>query len=305
VASGANAKLMTAAVCTRNRGSRITCTVESILASAHPHFELLIVDQSTNDEAADALVPFLADRRLRYVRSATQGLGRARNLCLQEARGDVIAFTDDDCSVPPDWLAKMAEVFAEQPEVAVAFCNVDAAPYDASTGFIPAYMRRGDRLLSTIRDKCTARAIGAGIAVRRAMAQAIGGFDERLGAGAEFPSCEDGDMAVRALLRGYKVYETSRVAVLHYGYRTFAEGTALSRRDWIGIGAAYAKPLTCGYWRFLPVPAYEFFVVALWPLVRSALRLQKPRGFARVTGFLQGLRLGWKTPVDRETLRFR
>jgi len=296
--------LITALVCTRNRGAGAAATVSSILASDHPNFEVVVVDQSTDDDTARALARFRADPRLRCLRSDTQGLGRARNVGLGCARSEVVAMTDDDCEVPPGWLDVMATVFAAHPGVAVAFCNVAAAPHDAEAGFIPAYRRAGDTLVSDIRGKREARGIGAGIAVRRPVVLALGGFDEMLGAGADFPSCEDGDMAVRALLRGHQVYETDAVAVLHAGFRTWEEGRVLSRRDWYGIGAAYAKPLRCGHWRFAAVPAYEFGRFALWPPVSDLLRGRRPRGLGRIGAFLRGFARGWRTPVDRQTLLF-
>lgn len=298
-------QLVTALICTRNRGSSLTSTVSSILTSTHPNFEILVVDQSTDGETRQALTPFLQDERLRYVHQAAQGLGRARNLGLAEARGEVVAMTDDDCAVPPHWLETMAGIFEDYPQVAVAFCNVNPAPHDSHKGFIPAYQRSGGKLLLNSLDKCAARGIGAGIAVRRESVLALGGFDAMLGAGARFPSCEDGDLAVRALLLGYNVYETDAVAVEHAGFRTWEEGRSLARRDWIAIGAAYAKPLKSGYWRFAVVPAYELGRFALWPPLWDLLRMRKPRGLGRIAAFLQGFVQGWRTPVDPRTLLFR
>jgi glycosyltransferase involved in cell wall biosynthesis len=296
--------LITALVCTRNRGGAAAATVASILASDHPNFEVVVVDQSTDDDTAEALAPLCADPRLRCLRSDTRGLGRARNVGLGHARSEVVAMTDDDCEAPADWLSVMAQAFAAHPNVAVAFCNVARAPHDQTAGFIPAYCRAGSVLLSDIRDKRAARGIGAGIAVRRPVVLALGGFDEMLGAGAAFPSCEDGDMAVRALLCGHEVYETDAVAVVHAGFRTWQEGRALSRRDWYGIGAAYAKPLKCGHWRFAAVLASEFGRFALWPPVADLLRGRRPRGLGRIGAFLRGFLRGWLTPVDRRTLLF-
>ena len=300
-----NGRLITALICTRNRGSSLTGAVSSILASTHPNFEIVVVDQSTDGETAQALLPLLQDKRLRYVPQVAEGLGRARNLGLAEAHGEIVAMTDDDCEVPPNWLITMSAIFDDFPKVAVAFCNVNPAPHDANAGFIPAYQRSGDKLLSNSFDKCAARGIGAGIAVRRETVLALGGFDAMLGAGARFPSCEDGDMAVRALLLGYNVYETDAVAVEHSGFRTWEEGRKLARRDWIAIGAAYAKPLKSGYWRFAVVPAYELGRFALWPPIWDMLRLHKPRGLGRVAAFLQGFVQGWQTPVDPKTLLFK
>jgi glycosyltransferase involved in cell wall biosynthesis len=297
--------LVTAVVCTRNRGESIVQTVETILANSFPCFELLVVDQSTDERTAVAVARFCTDERFRYIRSATKGLGAAHNIGLRAATADVVVITDDDCAVPPDWLEKMYIVFTQHPAVAVAFCNVAAAPHDSNAGFIPAYLRSESCLLRTIRDKLTARGIGAGMAVRRLPVLAMGGFDESLGCGAIFPSCDDGDIAVRALLRGHQVFETASVEVTHYGYRAFAEGRDLSRRDWVAIGAAYSKPLKAGYWRFWIVPAYEFFIIAIGSLVHETLRLKRPRGFTRVAAFISGFVQGIKTPIDRETLCFR
>ena len=298
-------QLITALVCTRNRGDSLLGAVSSILANAHPNFELIVIDQSTNEETAQAMTPFLGDARVRYLRSELTGVTKARNLGLAEARSEIVAFTDDDCEAPPDWLEIMAAVFAAHPAVAVAFCNVDPVPYDRTLGFIPAYQRTESLLLSHLRDKCAGRGMGAGMAVRRSVVQSFGGFDEMLGPGSVFASCEDGDLAARALLLGYQVYETAEVSVRHAGFRTWKEGRVLARRDWIGIGAAFAKPLKCGHWRFAVVPAYELGCHALWPPISDLLHLRKPSGLVRIVAFLQGFSRAWRTPVDPQTLRFR
>jgi GT2 family glycosyltransferase len=295
---------ITALVCTRNRGDSVARAVRSILANTHPDFRVVVVDQSDDDRSEQALAPLRDSPRLRYIRTPTRGLCRARNIGLRASGTEVVAITDDDCEVPPDWLAHMARIFAEHPRVAVAFCNVAPAPHDPKLGFIPCYLRRGDAVLRGVLDKCRARGIGAGMAVRRAMVLELGGFDEALGAGGMFPSCDDGDAAVRALLRGYEVYETDSVAVVHHGFRTYQEGVELTRRDWTGIGAAYAKPLKHGHWRFAVVPLYELLAFAVAPLVASTLRLRRPRGLRRISSFAWGFIQGLRTPVDPRTLLF-
>lgn len=299
------AESVTAVVCTRDRAEGLVHTIRTILASDHPDFDLVIVDQSSNDETAEAVAPFLGSSRVRYVRSESKGLGLAHNIALAHARSEVVAITDDDCEVPPDWLSKMAAVLAENPRVAVAFCDVDAAPCDTSKGFIPAYRCDGNRRLRRIRDKCGARGIGAGMAVRRSAVQRMGGFDESLGPGAVFPSCDDGDIAVRALLGGCEVLETSDVSVLHFGFRTWKEGRELALRNWYAIGAVHAKPLKAGRWSFWPVAAHEFLVHAAWPPVARLLQLRSPRPLTPVSAFLRGFVRGWLTPVDTATLCFR
>ena len=296
---------VTAVVCTRNRGAAIAAALHSLLANMPAQFELLIVDQSTSDDTQHAVAPFVADPRVRYVRSATVGLGRARNIGLRLAQTEVVAFTDDDCEVPPDWLAQMSRSFSEHPRVAVTFCSVTAGPHDVHAGFVPVYRCQGTRVLRRIGEKPRARGIGAGMAVRRRAMVELGGFDEELGAGATFPSWEDGDVASRALLGGYEVCETDRTAVVHFGFRSWEEGRRLSRRDWVGIGAGCAKPLRAGRWRFAAVALYELCACALWPGIRDVLRFKWPSGLGRAFYFAEGFVRGLGAPFDRKLLVFR
>jgi hypothetical protein len=149
-----------------------------------------------------------------------------------------------------------------------------------------------------------ARGIGAGMAIRRSCVEKLGGFDNFLGAGGMFPSADDRDIAIRALLCGYQVYETARVAVEHFGFRTWEQGKQLARRDFVGIGAAYAKPLKCGRWDFLEVAIFDFLNEALLPPLRDVLKLRRPRGLARISSFILGFYHGLVTPVDKTSIRF-
>lgn len=296
---------VTAMICTRNRGASIVAALESLLANTHPDFELIVVDQSTNDETAEAVRPFLGDARLRYLRSETSGLGRARNVGIAQARGEVIIMTDDDCEVESNWLEAIAAAFARHPKAAVVYCNVVPGPYDPEKGFIPAYAAPESRLMTSMRDWCAPHGIGAGMAVRRNVMEEIGGFDETFGAGGAFFSFEDSDVALRVLARGYHVYHTHETTVTHFGFRTWEEGRTLSQRDCFGIGAGYAKLLKCGMWRASLPWTYEVTTLVLLPLFQSLIRFKKPpvlvRGVSLGRGFWQGLR----APVDRAHVLYR
>jgi len=145
----------------------------------------------------------------------------------------------------------------------------------------------------------------AGMAVRREVILQFGGFDEALGPGSRFGSGDDWDITARALLKGWHVYESADLAIVHHGFRSFDEGRKHALRDWIAIGAVCAKPLRAGHWRAAVVPIYEFSVNALWPPVSDLLHGRKPRGLSRIRGFVQGFADGLRTPVDREKLLFR
>lgn len=295
--------LISALVCTCSRDRLVANTVASILANSHPHFELIVVDQSQDEETREGLRPFMDDRRLRYLKSATIGKGTALNLGLAETRGAIVAITDDDCTVPANWLERFASLFVTHPKVAVIFCCVQAGDYDRTEGFIPEYILQSDRLLTSLHDARDVHGMGAGMAVRRNMIEEIGGFDAMLGPGSRFPSADERDIGIRALLAGHHIYETASIVVKHFGYRTWQQGKQLARRDFIAIGAAYSKLLKCGHVELAYIPAYEFIRYALWPPIRDLLHLRQPRGIVRITAFLKGFTDGLRTPVDK-TMRF-
>jgi GT2 family glycosyltransferase len=279
-------------------------TVLSILANTYPNFELVVVDQSKDDDTQEALKSFSADPRLLYLKSTIIGKGDALNAGLRVTKGSTVVMTDDDCTVPTNWLEKFASIFDEHPKVAVAFCCVEAGDHDRAAGFVPDYIRVGDRMLTTMHDARHVRGLGAGIAVRRDMIEKMGGFDPMLGPGSKFHDCDDRDIAIRALLAGYHVYETSSVAVKHFGFRSWREGPQLARRNFLGIGATYSKFLKSGRIQLMYIPAREFIKYALWPPIRDVLHLRPPRGIVRITAFTKGFIDGLSTRVDRKTMMF-
>ena len=300
----ANRPAVSALVCTRNRGDSLTPTVRTILACKEID-ELVVLDQSVNEDTAAALAPFQSDPRLRYIRSETAGLGRAHNLGLAACRAEVVLITDDDCEVPPDWGQKFSAVFTENPRVAMAFCNTRPAPGDWPGGYIPTFERKGDLLLTKISDRCKENPIGAGMAVRRRVIQELGGFDELMGPGAPISSHEEDDMVLRCLLRGHHIFETDRTFVYHYGFRTVEESKMLTFRNYHGTGGGMAKLLKCRQWPILTIASYIVWATIALPLLRSVARLQKPRVISRITGFYKGFAQGLKMPTDSEKLIFR
>lgn len=289
---------------TYNRGVSIVDTLDSILQNHYPNFEIIVVDQSKNDLTEKAVQKYLSNPQFKYLHTDIQGAGRARNLGIAQAEGSLIAITDDDCIAPVNWLRVMADVFEKHPKVAVVITNVEPGEHDATKGFIPAYERTDSKLVKTIWEKRSARGIGASLALRKDAITSMGGYDNNLGPGAYFPDGDDIDLATRAILKGWHVYETHEVAVTHNGFRTWQEGKALSKRNWIGIGATYVKPLKCGYWKIIPIIFYEALYIALLPPLWNLLRLKKPNGLKQIFFFCEGFIKGLFTPVDRETIMY-
>ncbi len=252
----------------------------------------------------NALGAFRSDPRLRYYRSAVRGKGAALNEGIRAARGEIVVCTDDDCEAPPGWVMGMASALRSQPSAVVAFCTVTPVPHDTSAGYVPSYLLKRNRLLRSVSAICGGLGIGAGMALRRDFALSMGGLDEAFGPGARFPSADEWDIAMRALLTGHHVYETAELSIVHDGFRTFQEGRAHARRDWIALGAVCAKPLRALHLRAAIVPLWLFSTRAVWPPIEDALHLRKPRGLIRIVAFVEGFAQGLCIAVDPVTLRY-
>src|SRR5262245_24956414 len=81
-------------VCTRNRGENVARTIQTVMENHFRRFELVVIDQSTNVDAATAIEQFTTDPRFRYIHSATVGTGRSRNIGLTESKGGIVIYTD-------------------------------------------------------------------------------------------------------------------------------------------------------------------------------------------------------------------
>ena len=296
---------VTAIVCTKGRPNAAATVVASLLADKDECFELLVVDQTDGPETELALQPWRQDPRLHYRHSTSRGKGAALNEGMREARGAIVVCTDDDCQPPRNWVSNMARALESQPSAVIAFCQVIAVPHDQKAGYVPSYEFEKSRLLRSISAICGGLGLGAGMAVRRDFALSIGGFDECFGPGARFPSADEWDISMRALLRGKHVYEAAHLSIVHDGFRTFEQGRTHARRDWIALGAVCAKPILAGHMEAVIVPFWLFGTRALWPPISDLLHLRKPRGLGRMTAFGRGLAEGFATRVDRKTLRFK
>jgi len=295
---------VSAIVCTKNRSEPVSRVVASLLADPTEEFELLVIDQTEGTSTERALDPWRNDPRLRYRHSLTLGKGAALNEGIREAQGDIIVCTDDDCQPPLRWITSMASALRLQPSAVIVFCQVLPVAHDQTAGYVPTYLLRKDRLLRTVSAICGGLGLGAGMGLRRDFALAIGGFDESFGPGARFPSADEWDLAIRALLSGKHVYETAELSIVHDGYRTFEEGRKHARRDWMAIGAVCAKPLRAGRFEAIILPVWLLTTRALLPPLVDLFHLRRPRGFGRIAAFAQGFAQGIATAVDAKTLRF-
>lgn len=119
-------------VCVYNRARQVLPCLESLLASTFDDFEIVLVDDASTDESPEVLARFRDDhpeRSIRIVRNEiNQGISGARNAGIDAARGDLVFFTDSDCTVEPDWLQQMVAAFDDAHVSAVAGTVVEPPP---------------------------------------------------------------------------------------------------------------------------------------------------------------------------------
>jgi len=300
-----NASFVTVVVSTCNRGDAVLMAVESILANNYPFFEVRVVDQSDDDVTETALRPIFSDHRLCYLRTPTKGLAVGHNRAIQDARGELIAITDDDCVVPPDWIHQMERALLRDNRIGVVFGNVDVAAFDPAKGFIPGCSIVKPTLAKSPFQRRNGIGIGACMGIRRSTWTALSGFDEALGPGATFKSGEETDFGMRALVRGFYVYETPQVTLVHHGFRSWGDASRnLAYRNWYGVGAVIAKMLRCGYWLTLPIIVHMAFTIALGDIVRNLLARHRPLGVTSAVACYIGIWAGLVARVDRKRGHF-
>lgn len=217
------------ALCTRSRPRELARALASLAEQSSPPDEILVVD---NAPAGDGGTWELVRRdfpRARYVRESIPGLDFARNRALEEARGEVVAFLDDDAVASPGWSQALVAAF-EDPRVGACTGRVEPLAvategqriFEANGGF-----SRGSREIRLPRDAgkalggrpapaiawAVSMGCGASLAVRRSAALAAGGFDEALDMGPRLPGGGDHDMLWRLLGAGWEiVYEPAALA---------------------------------------------------------------------------------------------
>jgi glycosyltransferase involved in cell wall biosynthesis len=271
---------------TRNRPADALVCIKSILA-AEGVSELIVVDQSDGRATADALSA-LTDPRLCYVASTLRGATNGRNAGIESSHADVIAFTDDDCRVPADWVASLARIFASDPHVAVVCGRVRVPDELVAQGFAATFEPHVREWQGRFPPPGRDWGITANLAVRRDTFSSVGHFDGLLGPGAPLVCGEEPDFLFRVLKAGLKVINASEVVVDHLGVRPHGtESSKLSRVYAAGTGAAIFKHVRLG-----DPEATMLFLRHLRGCVRliwiNLTHLHRPLGIGYGLAFLSG-----------------
>jgi glycosyltransferase involved in cell wall biosynthesis len=283
---------------TRNRHAHALACSQSILAN-QGFLELIVVDQSDGTETKDALSA-IADPRLRYVATSTRGVTAARNLGIDMAGGDLVAFTDDDCRVELNWVETMKAVFEQDPEVAVVCGRVHVPEELRAAGFAESFEPEVREWQHRFPPFGRDWGITANLALRRDIVARVGKFDPMLGAGAPLRSGGEPDLLFRVLAAGLKIVNARECSVEHLGIRKYgAEAQRLMRGYGRGTGAALFKHVRLGDRQAMGVYA-GFLSANLRRVCGNLVRGRRPTGLGYLVAFVGGSVDSCRYRVDKQ-----
>src|SRR5512147_150058 len=131
----ADPTLVSVLVCAYNAGPLIERTLESLFAQTYRPLEIIVVDDGSTDNTWRILQSY--GSRIRAIRQSNGGLASARNVCLQEAKGDFLALMDHDDLCMPERIATQVTLLRERPEVGL--CSSDFSAFDETGVLAQSY----------------------------------------------------------------------------------------------------------------------------------------------------------------------
>jgi len=265
-------------VATRNRAQRLRALLDALAAQRDVRVEVVVVDDASTDATPDVLAGGVQGLDLRVCRRSAQGgPGAARNVGWREARAALVAFTDDDCSPAPGWLAALLAAYRERPG---AVLQGQTRPHPDEAGRQDGFSR--SQLVTSLSPHFQT----CNIAYPRELLERLGGFDEAFGHYAE-----DADLAWRAIEQGARAEFVPGALVHHAVHTPGALGQLRDSQRWADAVRAFARhpqmrsEFTRGiFWR----PSHEGLLLALAGL--ALRRRSKGLSLLLATPYLRHLR---------------
>jgi glycosyltransferase involved in cell wall biosynthesis len=204
---------------TYNRAQFLSLAVKSALNQMYNKYEILIVDDGSNDNTEEIVKSF-ASPKLRYIKKENEGRPKTRNKLIHEAKGEYILWLDDDDLLPENLLIEYSKILQKNPAVDIVYGNMQM--FDSQSGnklqlLIPIdYSQNNEHLLSNL---ISGKGITfAGSLMRKKMLTENNGFDE------EYLRAQDNELWSRIGLKTnfYKTNFTVYQYRIHEGCISFA-----------------------------------------------------------------------------------
>lgn len=295
-------------ICTRDRPEQLALCLRSLQNLSYPPHEIWVVDNAPNSDTTRQLIAQMPG--IQYVLEPRPGLSMARNTGIRHSTGDLIAFTDDDVLVHPEWITRLQQGFQDLRVMAVTGLMLPAEleteaqlifqggsggpgwryqPLTFDTQFFEDMKPRGVPVWRI--------GAGANMAFRRKAFELVGNFDERLGAGAAGCS-EDSELWYRVLAESWLCRYEPTAVVFHYHRRDLVSLKQQMYQYMRGHVAAlliqFARYKHWGNLRrlFVALPRYYFrrFLSGLLKGLRSSNRTL----LAEVLGCFSGVQFYWQ-----------
>jgi glycosyltransferase involved in cell wall biosynthesis len=194
-----------------NLGTYLPETLESLAAQTERNFDVVVVNDGSDDAATCRLLSGLDGPNMRVIHSERRGLPGARNLGVSHTAGEFLCMVDADDLLDPDYLERSVHTLTSRPDVAFA------------SHWLRAF---GDETWDWTPTDCTFPALlqtntvnGAAL-MRREMFDRLGGFDETMVDG-----CEDWEFWIRAVAAGF-----SGVIIPEFLFRYRRRADSMSRQ---------------------------------------------------------------------------
>lgn len=175
--------LISVVVCTHNRAALLNTALQTLCEQslAANEYEIIVVDNNSTDDTRSIVEKFIRTfSHVRYCHETKVGLSHARNRGWREARAEYVAYTDDDCKLPPQWLAVAKELIEQiSPDVFggphYAF-YITRKPRWFKDVYESRELDKSARKLSHVE-----YLIGCNIFFRKKLLESQGGFNVKLG----------------------------------------------------------------------------------------------------------------------------
>ncbi len=251
----------------RNAAQTIHSCVTSILNNDYPSFEVIVVDDCSEDESV-ARLESINDPRLRVLKTPfPSGSGRARNLGAASSRAELVFFTDADCRVSPLWISSGVKALEDSKVVAVEgpiYRDREAQSFVDKLPVNPFYHSLPTQILNQPK-----RDFACGnVAYRRLAFDTLGGFrGERFTLGRE-----DTDLAWRAKTLGAISY--AKEMSIHHASEVWTwtdlKSSALRYRDDVTFykvhGHFFFKWMCILHPRFFLLMVFPFLLPFYYPI---------------------------------------